>query len=102
PEALLQDILDPNAAIDSNYINYTVALKNGRVLTGLIAAETASSITLKRSEAQADVLLRQDVEGVVSTGVWLVPEGLEKTISVPEMADLLSFLKGWRYLEEKR
>jgi putative membrane-bound dehydrogenase-like protein len=102
PEALLQDVLDPNAAIDSNYINYTVTLKNGRVLTGLIAAETASSLTLKRSEAQTDVVLRQDVEEVVSTGVSLMPEGLEKTVGVQEMADLLSFLKGWRYLEEKR
>src|SRR5262249_34857727 len=30
PEALLTDILDPNAAIDSNYVVYTVSLRNGR------------------------------------------------------------------------
>jgi hypothetical protein len=28
-----------------------------------------------------------------------MPEGLEKTITVEEMADLLSFLKNWRYLD---
>ena len=29
----------------------------------------------------------------------LMPEGVEKTVSVADMADLLSFLKGWRYRE---
>jgi putative membrane-bound dehydrogenase-like protein len=97
-EALLVDILNPNAAIDANYVNYEVTLKNGKVLTGLIAAETAASLTLKRAENQTDTVLRQDIETVRSTGASLMPEGLEKTITVEEMADLLGFLKNWRYL----
>lgn len=96
---LLLDVLNPNAAIDSNYFNYEVTLKNGRVLTGLIAAETASSLTLKRAENQTDTVLRQDIEELRSTGVSLMPEGLEKNISIDEMADLLAFLKNWRYLD---
>jgi len=98
-DALLVDILNPNAAIDANYINYQVTLKNGKVLTGLITAETAASLTLKRAENQTDTVLRQDVEEVRSTGTSLMPEGLEKTVSVEEMADLLGFLKNWRYLD---
>jgi putative membrane-bound dehydrogenase-like protein len=98
-EQLLLDILNPNAAIDANYINYQVTLKNGKVLTGLIATETAASLTLKRAENQTDTVLRQDVEEVRSTGVSLMPEGLEKTVTVEEMADLLNFLKNWRYLD---
>lgn len=99
PDQLLLDILNPNAAIDSNYVNYEVTLKNGKVLTGLIGAETASNLTLKRAENQTDVILRPDIEEVRSTGVSLMPEGLEKTIPIEEMADLLSFLKNWRYLD---
>jgi putative membrane-bound dehydrogenase-like protein len=99
PETILNDILDPNAAIDSNYINYTVTTHGGKVLTGIIAAETGSSITLRRAENQTDVVLRQDIESIESTGVSLMPEGLEKTITVEEMADLLTFLKNWRYRE---
>lgn len=98
-EQLLLDILNPNAAIDSNYINYQVTTKNGKALTGIIAAETASSLTLRRAENQTDVVLRQDIEEIQSTGVSLMPEGLEKTISIEEMADLLGFLKNWRYLD---
>jgi putative membrane-bound dehydrogenase-like protein len=98
-EQLLTDILNPNAAIDSNYINYLVTLRNGKVLSGFIAAETASSVTLRRAENQSDTLLRRDIEEVRSTGQSLMPEGLEKTISLSEMADLLTFLKDWRYQE---
>jgi putative heme-binding domain-containing protein len=100
-EALLTDILNPNAAIDANYINYVVTLKNGKELTGLIAAESASSLTLKRAENQTETVLRQDVDEVRSTGLSLMPEGLEKQITVEEMADLLHFLKNWRYLDGK-
>jgi len=49
---LLGDILDPNAAIDGNFVNYTLATRDGRTLTGLIAAETASALTLRRAEGQ--------------------------------------------------
>jgi putative heme-binding domain-containing protein len=99
PEMLLVDILNPNQAIDSNFINYQVVTKSGKVLTGIIVAETSSSITLRRAENQTDTVLRQDIEEIQSTGVSLMPEGLEKTITVEEMADLLNFLKNWRYLD---
>jgi putative membrane-bound dehydrogenase-like protein len=97
--ALLNDILVPNQAIDNNYINYLVSTRDGRVLTGILAAETATSVTLKRAEGQSDVVLRKDIEEIASTGVSLMPDGLEKHITVPEMADLLRFLKDWRYLD---
>lgn len=97
--ALLTDIISPNQAIDNNYVNYVVFLKDGKTLTGIIVAETGSSITLKRAEGQGDVILRSQIDELQSTGVSLMPDGLEKNISVPEMADLLSFLKNWRYLD---
>ena len=50
-------------------------------------------------QLHAQVVLRQDVDEIQSTGVSLMPEALEKTITVREMADLLHFLKNWRYLD---
>lgn len=97
--ALLTDILNPNLAIDNNYVNYTITTSKGQVLTGIIAGETSASITLKRAENQTDTVLRPDIDEIISSGVSLMPEGLEKNITVPEMADLLSFLKNWRYLD---
>jgi putative heme-binding domain-containing protein len=99
PEMLLLDILNPNAAIDANFVNYLVVTKNGKTATGVIAAETAASITLRRAENQTEVILRQDIEEMRSSGQSLMPEGVEKVVSVPQMADLLAFLKNWRYLD---
>jgi putative heme-binding domain-containing protein len=99
PAALLVDILNPNQAIDNNYVNYLVTTKAGKSLSGIIVAESAASVTLRRAEGQSDTVLRQEIDEIRSTGVSLMPEGLEKTISVPEMADLLNFLKNWRYLD---
>jgi putative membrane-bound dehydrogenase-like protein len=96
---LLNDILNPNAAIDSNYIEYQVTLKSGKSLSGIIVTETGGSITLKRAENVVETVLRSDVDEVQSTGRSLMPEGLEKAITVAEMTDLLSFLKNWRYLD---
>jgi putative membrane-bound dehydrogenase-like protein len=100
-EALLGDILNPNQAIDNNYISYLLELKNGKALTGIIVTETASSITLKQQEGRTDVILRTDIAEMASSGVSLMPEGLEKEITVEQMADLLAFLKNWRYLDGK-
>lgn len=96
-EALLNDILDPDQAIDANYVAYTVAASDGTLYDGVIAAQTASSITLKGADGKAEILLRSSIDEVRSTGRSLMPEGFEAKITVEQMADLLTFLKDWRY-----
>src|SRR5271157_1318364 len=58
PETLLISILDPNRAFEPRYASFTVATNDGRLFTGLIASETASSVTLRREEGKEDVVLR--------------------------------------------
>jgi putative heme-binding domain-containing protein len=99
PEQILVDILQPNRAIDANFVNYVVVTTDGRTLTGIVTADTASSLTLKQPEGKVVSLLRQDVDELRSTGVSLMPEGLEKNIGKQQMADLISFIKNWRYLD---
>jgi putative heme-binding domain-containing protein len=99
PEALLVDILNPNAAIDANYVSYTLVTQSGRLLSGVIASETASSVTLRRAENVTDVVLRQDIDEMRSDGTSLMPEGLEKDLTVRDVADLIGFLKNWRYVD---
>ncbi|MEI6326059.1 MAG: c-type cytochrome, partial [Gemmataceae bacterium] len=98
---LLADILNPNLAIDNNYINYIVHLKNGTTKTGMIKATNAVSITLVRAEKQSEVIPQDQIEELQSTGQSLMPDGIEKTVTVAEMTDLLRFLKDWRYLDGK-
>lgn len=101
PEQLLLDIVDPNKAIDANYFAYAVALKDGTVQSGVISAETATSITLKQPEGKVLTLLRSDIEELRNTGLSLMPVGLEKNVDQQAMADLIFWLKNWRYLDGK-
>ena len=65
---------------------------DGLMATGVIAAETATSITLKRAEGETSTVLRANIEEVSNTGLSLMPEGLEKQVSKQEMADLIEYL----------
>jgi len=98
-EQLLTDIIQPNRAIDSNYFSYTAIANDGRVHSGILAAETSTSVTLKQAEDKSVTLLRDDIEELRSDGVSFMPDGMEKNISPQEMADLIGFIKNWRYLE---
>ncbi|MBX7071589.1 MAG: c-type cytochrome [Pirellulales bacterium] len=98
-EQLLVDVLEPNRAIDNNYISYTLTTTDGRSLVGVIAAETASSITLKQPEAKVETILRADIDELRSNGVSLMPQGWEQSLSVQDLANLLTFIKNWRYLD---
>jgi putative heme-binding domain-containing protein len=91
---LLQEVLDPNRNVDSRYLEYVAQTKNGRTFNGLLAAETATSITLRGQEGKQQVLLRRDIEELTSTGRSLMPEGLEKDVAKQDLADLIAYVGG--------
>jgi putative heme-binding domain-containing protein len=99
PAQLLTDILQPNRAIDNNYVGYGVRLADGTVETGILTAETATSITLRQQGGKELVIPRSEIDELKSTGVSLMPEGLERQIPLADMADLIAFIKHWRYLD---
>lgn len=91
-EALLTDVLDPNREVDPRYVNYQVTTTSGRVLTGLLAAETPASVTLRRAENAEDTVLRSQIESLQATGQSLMPDELEKQVSKQDLADVIEFL----------
>jgi putative heme-binding domain-containing protein len=91
-DQLLVDILDPSRQVSPDYVNYLVETKDGRILTGLIAAETADSVTLRREENQQDLVSRSNIEQLRATGKSIMPDGLEQKLSPDLIADLLEFL----------
>jgi putative membrane-bound dehydrogenase-like protein len=92
PEGLLGDVLDPSREVDPRYVNYLVTTKEGQVLTGLIAAETASSVTLRRAEKAEDTVLRGRIDEIQATAKSVMPENLETLLSKQELADVIAYL----------
>jgi putative membrane-bound dehydrogenase-like protein len=100
PAQLLTDIIQPNRAIDSNYFSYTAVTDDGLTHTGVLTAETSTSVTLKQADGKTVTLPRDEIEDLRSDGVSFMPDGLEKNIPPQAMADLIAFIKNWRYLTE--
>jgi putative heme-binding domain-containing protein len=94
PEALLINVLDPNREVDPKYLQYTLLTVDGLAKSGMIAAETATSITLKREQNVTETIPRADIETLESTGMTLMPEGFEKAIDKQSLADLIVYLRG--------
>jgi putative heme-binding domain-containing protein len=91
-EAVLLNILDPNREVMPQYQSYVVETTGGRVVTGMIALETANSLTIRKPDGGDEIVPRLQIERLKSTGLSFMPEGLEKQIDVPAMADLLAYL----------
>ena len=101
-EVLLIAILDPNAAVEARYISYTATTKNGQIVSGLLASETGSSITLIAADGKKHVIARADLDELASTGKSVMPEGLDKDITVGQMADLLTFLRQFAVVPKRK
>jgi putative heme-binding domain-containing protein len=92
PEAILTNLLDPNREVNPLYVNYVAQLEDGRTVTGMIADESAGSITFRRAENATDTVPRGEIELLKSTGQSIMPEGLEKQLDRQAVADLLAYL----------
>ncbi|UUO09179.1 c-type cytochrome [Blastopirellula sp. J2-11] len=91
-EAILINVLNPNLEVNPQYLSYVCLTNDGRALTGIIANETATSITLLQGENKSETILRIDIDQLRSTGASLMPQDLEKQIDQQAMADLLRYL----------
>jgi putative heme-binding domain-containing protein len=93
PDALLADVLDPNREVAPDFAAVSLATRRGQVFSGLLFEETATTLKLRRAEGVEEAILRSEIDELRSTGRSLMPEGLEQSITLQEMADLIAFLR---------
>lgn len=91
-EAILVNVLDPNKEVNPQYVNYVLVTEDGLTLTGILAEESATSVTLKRAENAKDTVLRINIDILQSSGLSLMPEGVEKELDPQAMADLIAYV----------
>jgi putative heme-binding domain-containing protein len=89
---LLIHILDPNRSVEGNYRAYTVSTEDGRVVTGLLAAESKTAIEIVDAEGKRVAIQRSEIDVFQPSPNSLMPIGFEKQITPEGFADLLAFL----------
>ena len=84
PEGILLNVLDPNRDLKPEYANYVVVTDQGRTISGMIVAETATSVTLQRAEEESDSVLRINIDELIDTGISLPLTLLKSRAGPPE------------------
>lgn len=89
---LLVHIIDPSRSVEGNYRVYTVAMEDGRIMTGLLAGESKTAIEIIDAEAKRHTIVRDEIEDLVASRKSLMPEGFEKQVTPDDITNLLEFL----------
>ena len=90
---LLKHILDPSHTIEPDYLQYEIATRDGKVLTGLIAEESDTTLALCDAQGKITPIQRSELSEMRALATSLMPEGVETKIDPQAMADLIAFLR---------
>jgi putative heme-binding domain-containing protein len=92
PRDLLEAIVFPSSSVVPAWQTYVFALQDGRSATGTIVRESSDAIDIRTPQLAEVRIPRNDVQEMHSSPTSIMPEGLEKTMTAQQLADLLEFL----------
>ena len=88
----IENIVDPSASIRDEYLAFVVDTKDGRSLTGIIAAQDKATVTLKLPDGQTVRLARDQIEELRASPISLMPEDVLKDLKDQQLRDLFAYL----------
>jgi putative heme-binding domain-containing protein len=93
---VLREILDPSHKIDAKYAMQQVLTSDGQVITGVLASEDDSQVTLLVSPdaKQPTVIAREDIEQMSPSSTSIMPKALLDQYTKDEIFELLAYLQG--------
>jgi putative heme-binding domain-containing protein len=89
---IIESILEPSRSIAPSYESVTVALADGRVLSGVRGEETERVVMLGDQEGRRHAIPKADIETMTRQPVSTMPDGLAKRLTAEEFADLIAYL----------
>ena len=92
-ESIMHDILDPNAAVNTQYISHRIETKDGMIHIGVIDFEDDETVIMKKMGGEKITFTKKEIAKMNSMGKSLMMEGLEGSMTHQQMADLLAFLQ---------
>src|SRR5262249_27268761 len=88
---LVDALLQPNKAVKEGYHALTVALGDGRVVTGIKVRQTDTALVVRDADDREVSLPLGEIEDQKPAGS-LMPAGLTETMTESELLDLVRFL----------
>ena len=88
---LLENIADPSAVVNADFRMTMVEMKDGRVLAGVVPAQTARTVTV-RALTGSTTVERADIQKMEQLAISMMPEGLLEVLSETQVRDLIGYL----------
>jgi putative heme-binding domain-containing protein len=88
---LLENIVDPNSVVSSDYRMNVIELQDGRVLSGMIAGQDRNSLTL-RMPGSDTVLSKAEIKKRQTLENSIMPAGLLDHLERDQRRDLVAYL----------
>jgi putative heme-binding domain-containing protein len=92
---LLRSMLEPSKEIDEKFQSYTFVLDSGKVVTGLIVAETPEEVKVlvdPLAQGEPAVLLVSEIQERTKSPVSIMPQGLLSKLTREEILDLIAYV----------
>lgn len=93
PRDLLESIVFPSVSFARGYEPYNVLLQDGRVVSGIIARETALDVVLRTSDLSEIRIARSAIDEMQPSQTSIMPQGLDSRLTRDELRDLLAYLQ---------
>ncbi|MCH8921593.1 MAG: PQQ-dependent sugar dehydrogenase [Planctomycetes bacterium] len=98
---LLEDILDPNRNVDVAFRTTTLALTNGKVISGLLRRAEGATLVLVDEKGKEFTVSASDVEQQKKSHLSLMPANFIETIAERDFHNLLAYLLSQRATSKK-
>jgi putative heme-binding domain-containing protein len=89
---LIESILDPSAEIVQGYYATTIETKSGKIVTGIVKSESATTVTLLDAEGKEVTVALANSASRTLSSVSLMPTGLAEGMAASEFTDLIAYL----------
>ncbi|MGH7171078.1 MAG: DUF7133 domain-containing protein, partial [Gemmataceae bacterium] len=95
PIEILHDLLDPSFRINEKYQTFTFELQSGKVLTGLVVAETPDVVKVIENplaKAEPVTIKKSQIAERKKSPVSIMPKGLLDKLTREEILDLIAYV----------
>jgi putative heme-binding domain-containing protein len=89
---ILAQIINPSEVMQESYQLVIVTTRDGRTLSGMVAAEDNQQLTL-RLVGQDSIVTKSEILSREKSPISMMPEGLLKTLKDDEVRDLIAYLR---------
>jgi putative heme-binding domain-containing protein len=89
---LLENLVDPSSAVSRDYQMEVITTEAGRVVTGLVVAETPQAVTIQTVNERL-IIPKSEIDQRQKSSESMMPAGLLNDLTKDEVRDLIAFLR---------